>query len=110
MQTILLEELLGTLKKLFGKDTVPTPVSYKISRWLSDPDAYGSYSFTKVGSTVEDYDRVAQPGGKNLFFAGEHTSKHHHSTVHGAWETGQREAARVIRKATAMAWSPSGSE
>lgn len=94
-----LAEAMTTLKMLFG-DHIPHPIAFKVSRWLHDPYACGAYSFQKVGSSKEDYDRVAAPCGNNLFFAGEHTSKHHHSTVHGAWESGQREADRIIQKST----------
>ncbi|CAB9526460.1 Peroxisomal N(1)-acetyl-spermine/spermidine oxidase [Seminavis robusta] len=97
----LLAEIMTTLRTLFGDDA-PDPVSFQVSRWLQDPYAYGSYSFAKVGSTEHDYDQVAKPAGKNLFFAGEHTNKHHHSTVHGAWMTGKREADRLIANAKAL--------
>jgi Flavin containing amine oxidoreductase len=94
-------EAMATLRTLFGDD-IPEPLSFQVSRWLQDPYAFGSYSFAKIGSTEQDYDQVAQPGGKNLFFAGEHTSKHHHSTVHGAWDTGKREAERLIQAASKL--------
>jgi len=89
-------EALVTLRNIFGQDVVPDPIDFKVTRWNIDPYAYGAYSFAKVGSRARDYDRVAAPCG-NLFFAGEHTSKHHHSTVHGAWHTGKREAERIIK-------------
>ena len=95
----ILQEAMTTLKLLFG-DHIPHPIGFKVSRWLQDPYAYGAYSFQKIGSSKDDYDRVAAPCGRNLFFAGEHTSKHHHSTVHGAWESGLREAERIIQNAT----------
>ena len=91
----IIEEAMVTLRTLFGDD-VERPISYKVSRWLQDPYAYGSYSFAQIGSLEQDYDEICKPAGSNLFFAGEHTSKHHHSTVHGAWMTGKREADRII--------------
>jgi monoamine oxidase len=87
-------EVMDTLRGIYG-DAIPHPVSAKVTRWRVDPYAgLGSYSFTKVGSTGYDYDQVATPIG-NLLFAGEHTNKNAHSTVHGAWATGQREAQRI---------------
>ncbi len=86
------QDTMAALRKVF--DNVPDLVASKVTRWMQDPWACGSYSFAKVGSTAEVYDTVAGPIG-NLLFAGEHTSKHAHSTVHGAWETGQREAKRL---------------
>lgn len=49
---------------------------------------------------AEDYDILAQPlldnnGISRLFFAGEHTNRQHTATVHGAYLSGVREAARV---------------
>lgn len=86
-------EAMESLRSIFGDD-IPNPVATKVTRWNLDPFAYGAYSFAKIGSTEEDYDEVATPLG-NLLFAGEHTSKHAHSCVHGAWATGQREASRL---------------
>jgi monoamine oxidase len=90
------EESLEALRLLFGHDNVPRPKAFKVTRWRQDPFAFGSYTFARVGSTIDMYDEIAKPLG-NLFFAGEHTSKHGHSTVHGAWGTGTREANRIHR-------------
>jgi polyamine oxidase len=87
-------DAMKALRAIFG-DCIPDPIASKVSRWKEDELAYGSYSFAKVGSTEGAYDEVASPIG-NLMFAGEHTSKHSHSVVHGAWETGQREASRLM--------------
>lgn len=48
----------------------------------------------------EEYDALAEPitdrrGKPRVLFAGEHTTKYHPSTVHGAWLTGLREATRL---------------
>ena len=78
---------------MFG-EKVTNPVASMVTRWNTDPFACGAYSFAKVGSSAQDYQEVALPVG-NLLFAGEHTSLHAHSCVHGAWATGQREAKRL---------------
>ncbi len=88
-----IEESLEALRFVFGN--IPNPTVAKVTRWRQDPWACGSYSFAKVGSSEEMYDEIASPLGR-LLFAGEHTSKHYHSTVHGAWETGDREAHRIF--------------
>lgn len=91
------EEALVTLRNIFGADVVPTPVRTHVTRWLQDPYACGAYSFVQVGSCgMADFDEVIQPIGP-LLFAGEHTSVNSHACVHGAWETGKREAERIIR-------------
>jgi polyamine oxidase len=86
-------EAMEQLRTIFGSDA-PDPIATKVTRWNLDPFALGAYSYAKVGSTEDVYDEVAAPVG-NLLFAGEHTSKHAHSCVHGAWATGQREAKRL---------------
>ena len=105
---IIISEIMESLRKVYGKDDddntnrVPCkPKAYKITRWLHDKFAYGSYSYTKVGMKEEYFDEVATPIDEKLFFAGEHTSKTMHSTVHGAWATGKREAQRLISKLSA---------
>lgn len=46
-----------------------------VTRWGSDPMAYGSYSSVAVGSAnPADYEVMARPVGGRLFFAGEATS------------------------------------
>lgn len=87
------EDAMDSLRTVFGKK-IPDPVATRVTRWGSDPFSRGGYSFAKVGCESNAYDDIARPLG-DLLFAGEHTSKQSHSTVHGAWETGQREAKRI---------------
>lgn len=66
------------------------------TRWGSDPMSYGSYSSCSVGSLgPDDYDIMAEPLGDKVFFAGEATTKKYPATMHGAFATGLREAARI---------------
>jgi monoamine oxidase len=89
------EDTMAALRSIFGKESVPDPIASAVTRWHTDPFAFGAYSFAKVGCTENAYDEVASPIGP-LLFAGEHTSQTSHSTVHGAWETGHREAKRIM--------------
>ncbi|KAF5402953.1 Amine oxidase [Paragonimus heterotremus] len=103
------------------KKSVPNPIDAIVTRWYSDRDSRGSYSYVSVGATGLDYDLLgdsvlsaspisADPGPEalratggvttkcpvpRLFFAGEHTCRCYPATVHGALLTGLREAARV---------------
>lgn len=62
------------------------------TRWGSDPMAYGSYSSIAVGALGgEEYDILAENLGGRVFFAGEHTTKKHPATMHGAFFSGHRE-------------------
>ncbi|KAF8565585.1 hypothetical protein P879_09604 [Paragonimus westermani] len=97
------------------------PIDAIVTRWYSDRDSRGSYSYVSIGATGLDYDLLGDSvlsasstspdhgseafratGGvttkspvPRLFFAGEHTCRCYPATVHGALLTGLREAARV---------------
>jgi monoamine oxidase len=86
--------MLAALRSMFGRK-VPDPTDARITRWASDPFSYGSYSFQKTGSTPKDYDLLAEPLARRLFFAGEHTSRRYAATVHGAFLSGQRAAKQI---------------
>lgn len=92
-------EIANALKKqlvqVFG-DKVPDPTAARITRWGSDPYAYGSYSFMKVGAMSNDYEDLSLPVGERLFFAGEATSRTHPATVSGAYLSGIREGRRIL--------------
>ncbi|KAB0795403.1 hypothetical protein PPYR_12242 [Photinus pyralis] len=72
--------------------------------WYADPHFYGTYSFESVESqklgesqaAVLSEPIVTKTGKSILLFAGEATSQFYFSTVHGAIETGFREADRII--------------
>jgi len=84
-----------TLRNIYG-ERIPNPLRYRITRWAADPYSLGSYSFLAVGASPADYDVLAQPVGKRLFFAGEHTQRDHPSTVHGAYLSGERAADEIL--------------
>jgi lysine-specific histone demethylase 1 len=98
-----LERCLATLRGIFGHRgiIVPAPVTWRCTRWEGDPFAYGSYSHVAVGASGDDYDAMAEPVANRLFFAGEATTKKHPATMHGAFFTGLREAARITSSVTA---------
>lgn len=75
---------------------IPEPTGALVTRWATDPFARGSYSYVAAGASLDDYDTLAEPVGKRLLFAGEATSREFFATVHGAYESGVREANRLI--------------
>ncbi|CAL8093832.1 unnamed protein product [Calicophoron daubneyi] len=106
------------------RKTIPNPIDAIVTRWQSDPDSRGSYSYVGVGATGTDYDILGEPvpgsapcispesnkttpmvgyspvaksaqEHPRVFFAGEHTCRCYPATVHGALLSGLREAARV---------------
>jgi monoamine oxidase len=83
-----------TLRRMFGP-TVPEPVDYVFTRWLSDPWAMGSYSYPAVGNRSEDRVTYAEPVNERLYFAGEAAHLTHYGTVHAALESGQMAAKQI---------------
>ncbi|XP_008195439.3 spermine oxidase [Tribolium castaneum] len=74
------------------------------SNWCTNPNFGGTYSFTRVGFYNKGFshqEKLAEPllneGKPVVLFAGEATHPVHFQTVHGAIETGYREAERIIR-------------
>lgn len=63
------------LRRLFGPDTVPEPSTTRVTRWGGDRFSRGAYSYVAVGATGKDYDLMAAPVEKALFFAGEATCR-----------------------------------
>lgn len=101
--------VLDILKDIFNPKgiVVPDPVQAVCTRWGKDPYAYGSYSYVAVGSSGDDYDILAESvGDGRVFFAGEATSKQYPATMHGAFLSGMREAANILRVAKRRSWTP----
>jgi monoamine oxidase len=88
-------DVMDVLKILFGA-RVQSPQKILVSRWSADPFAGGAYSYSSIGTTQNDFNAMGQPIANKLFFAGEHTSTNYRGTVHGAYLTGLREAARIL--------------
>ena len=61
-------------------------IQYLVSRWGSDVNSLGSYSYDTVGKPHDLYDKLRIPVD-NLFFAGEATSSDYPGSVHVAYST-----------------------
>ncbi|CAL8330233.1 unnamed protein product [Merluccius merluccius] len=93
------------LRRFTGNPDIPKPRHVLRSSWGSNPYILGSYSFTRVGSSGGDFERLAMPlpcadstkaPPLQVLFAGEATHRKYYSTTHGALLSGQREANRLI--------------
>jgi hypothetical protein len=75
-------------------------LNIKRTKWNSNPFVLGSYSYIDVSGTASHIEILSEPICKDqvplVLFAGEATSKHYYSTVHGAYLSGQREAKRLL--------------
>lgn len=74
----------------------PTPTDVVASEWAVDPYSRGAYSFIRLGSSREDLERVGEPIGGRLLFAGEATGSARTGFADGAMRTGIREAKRLL--------------
>ena len=92
-----IDSIMSALKKIYGND-IPSPTSYRITRWGQDPLFFCSYSSPGLHADAQTYETFATPVENCLFFAGEATSQTDCSTVLGAFTTGQRAAKQVLSK------------
>jgi monoamine oxidase len=95
----LLEESLGTLSRIYGLATRELRrrlLRWQTHDWQADPYARGAYSYTPAGA-LNASEKMTQPVGDTLYFAGEHTdTTGHWGTVHGALGSGLRAAAQIL--------------
>ena len=72
------------------------PLGYLRTNWSQDPYSFGSYSYIAKGASRRDHRILSQPVGDRLFFAGEAAHPRRNSTVHAAYESGERAAEAVL--------------
>ncbi len=98
----IVEQILSCLRPVYPQ--IPKPIKWLVTRWGSDPFAYGSYSNFKVGATYEitnDLARECYDG--RIYWAGEHAN--YGGTigcVDSAFESGHREAKRIYNQLNAI--------
>jgi monoamine oxidase len=94
MQQVISEIMLH-LKDIYG-NSIPNPTNMLRTKWQSNQNTFGSYSYTAVGSEMQHFDILANEINNKVFFAGEHTEIDYFSTAHGAYLSGIREADKII--------------
>ncbi|XKL59615.1 hypothetical protein PGB90_000631 [Kerria lacca] len=103
-ETVVQTYLWEILKKFLGNHyDIPKPEYCIRSTWYSNDHFCGSYSFRSpssdelgVSSGILSTPLSNKIGDPVVLFAGEATHPHYYSTVHGAVETGWREADRIL--------------
>ncbi|MGR3806634.1 flavin monoamine oxidase family protein [Pasteurella testudinis] len=93
--TEIIHEIMSHLKDIYG-NSIPHPTNMLRTKWQSNENAFGAYSYTAVGTEMQHFDDLAEEVNDKLFFAGEHTEADYFSTVHGAYLSGIREADKII--------------
>lgn len=89
-----IEQILAHLRDVYGS-SVPAPQNMLRTKWGGNPNAFGAYSYTAVGTEMRHFDDLAAAVNNKVFFAGEHTEADYFSTVHGAYLSGIREAEKM---------------
>jgi monoamine oxidase len=86
-------ELTGVMGSAFRQRLRPILAT----AWSSDRFSMGSFSHALPGY-ADERAVLATPGDDRIFFAGEACSKHHFSTTHGAYKSGEKAAKAVLRQ------------
>jgi monoamine oxidase len=95
----LIDHALTTMESMFGSSVRGAFVKGNNSSWLNDPYSRGAYTYATPGA-VPLRTALAVPVGNQVFFAGEALSILKHSSLPGAYDTGQT-AARLVLGALA---------
>jgi polyamine oxidase len=92
-------QVAAIVKRAFGADT-PDPIAFEVSDWYGDTYTRGCYSNVPVDVDADSFlaaiAALAAPHGRVLF-AGEATSEDLLAIVDGAFQSGIREAKRLLR-------------
>lgn len=91
----IISEIMLHLKDVYGNN-IPNPTHILRTKWQTNENSFGAYSFTQVGTEMQHFDDLAEEVNDKLFFAGEHTHVDYFSTAHGAFLSGIREADKII--------------
>ncbi len=90
-----ISEIMLHLKDMYGS-SIPNPTNFLRTKWNSNINSYGAYSYTAVGTEMSHFEDLAATVNDQLFFCGEHTEVDYFSTAHGAYLSGIREADNII--------------
>lgn len=91
----IIDEIMIHLKDIYG-NTIPNPTNMIRTKWHTNENSLGSYSYTAVETLMQHFDDLAEEVNDKLFFGGEHTEADYFSTAHGAYLSGIREADKII--------------
>lgn len=88
------------IERLSSKSKIPSPINQIVTNWTIDPFQKGSYSACYPGDDPLSAIIALEEGFGNIRFAGEHTILEGAGCVHGAWNSGKREAEYIIERFT----------
>lgn len=91
----IINEIMIHLRDVYG-NSIPNPKNMLRTKWNSNENSFGAYSYTAVGTEMKHFDDLAEEINDKVFFGGEHTEADYFSTAHGAYLSGIREANKII--------------
>lgn len=91
----IISEIMVHLKDIY-EDNIPNPTNLLRTKWHTNENSFGAYSYTAIGTEMQHFDDLAEEINDKVFFAGEHTNAEYFSTAHGAYLSGMREADKII--------------
>jgi polyamine oxidase len=89
------DRLLAMIAQAVGRE-VPAPDVVTMTSWADDPHSRGAYTHVPPGAHPSLADRLGEPLGGRLLFAGEHTQSARLGFADGAMSSGLREAERLL--------------
>lgn len=118
METLDAEQIMIDIQNhmqcFLGNTSLPKPSSILRSKWSTNVYSQGAFTYISTESDLEQIKDLAIPTPEPscseapvLLFAGEHTSSHNYATVHGARDSGIREANRIIHYTKEFKGAPS---
>lgn len=97
-----IKDCMWLFEKFLGR-SIPKPTDMKRTKWLTNPNFYGTYSYQSLSADIHNIypEQLARPivGSDNrplILFAGEATDGLFASNVHGALSSGWRAADELI--------------
>lgn len=94
--TEVIAAIMAHLKDIYGNN-IPNPTNMLRTKWASNENSFGAYSYTAKETEMHHFDDLAAEVSNKLFFAGEHTNIDYFSNAHGAYLSGIREADKIIK-------------
>lgn len=105
------------LQKFLDNPGIPKPLSILRSKWSSDFYTQGAITYVSTDSDIGHVKDIGDPipepceaDAPVLLFAGEHTCQRSYASVHGARNSGIREANRIIKYTNKFKGAPSVQE
>lgn len=110
----ILSDIQNHLHSFLDNPSIPKPSKMIRSTWSTNVFTQGAFTYIGTESGLGQIKDLAEPTPDSyqnetpvLFFAGEHTCPKNYATVHGARDSGIREANRIVKYTKDLKGAPS---